>query len=494
MPRTLYAKLALGLALLLGLAGVVFVIGHLLTTRAFLQEVHQKLHRNLAANLVKETPLMRDGRPDEEGLKEAFHYLMVVNPSIECYLLDPEGRILAFSAPPERVVRDRVSLEPVRRFESDAASLPILGDDPRGEDRRKPFSVAPILSAGGLEGYLYVVLGGEQWDSALDMLQSSYILRLGVWSLVAALVLVLAAGLFLFNHLTRRLRRLDAAMASFRDGAPSGSVEALVSRSGTGDDEIDRLRATFAGMAERITSQIQELDRADRLRRELVANVSHDLRTPLTTLQGYLETLLIKEADLSPEDKRRYLEIASGRCERLSTLVSELFELAKLDASETRPEVERFSLGELVQDVTRDFQLSAERRGIRLEPHLVDGLPLVRGDVGLIARVLENLVGNALRHTPESGRVTVSVAADGNGVVVRIRDTGCGISPDELPHVFDRFYQIDRDAESSAGAGLGLAIARKILELHESEIRVESRPGAGTTFSFHLPGSTEATN
>lgn len=493
MPRTLYAKLALALAVLLGLAGALFVVGHLLTTRAFLQEVHQKLHRDLAANLVKEALLLDEGRLNEEALENIFHDLMVINPSIECYLLDPEGEILAFSAPPDKVLRERVSLDPVRRFMAEPGTLPLLGDDPRGTERRKPFSVAPIQSPAGFEGYLYVVLGGEQWDSALEMLRNSYILKLGTWSLLAGLILVLAAGLYLFNHLTRRLRRLTATMDTFRSVGFEGSPEKRVEPKPAGD-EIDRMGATYAAMAERITEQIERLDRADRLRRELVANVSHDLRTPLTTLQGYLETLLIKEDDLSPEEKRRYLEIASRHGERLATLVSELFELARLDASEIRPQVESFSLGELVQDVTREFQLAAEHQGVRLEPHLVEGLPFVEGDVGLVARVLENLVGNAVRHTPDGGRVTVSVAGVGDSVLVRIRDTGCGIAPDELPHVFDRFYQVGSHPEGAVGAGLGLAIARKILELHEREIQVESAPGVGSTFSFSLPTSVEATN
>ncbi len=493
MLRSLYGKLALGLAALLALTGLLFLADGLFTTRAFLREVSQKLHRDLARNLVKEALLLEEGRLNEAALEEIFHDLMVINPSIEVYLLDPEGRILEYSAPPERVRLERVSLAPVRRFLAEPETLPLLGDDPRGPGRRKPFSAAPIRSAGGLEGYLYVVLGGEQWDSALQMLQGSYILRLGTGALLAGLGCILIAGLVLFGHLTRRLTRLSDAMQAFE--ATGFRVHRPVAKMPAGGpaarraagDEIDRLGTTFDAMARRMNEQLTALDRADRLRRELVANVSHDLRTPLTTLQGYIDTLLLKETTLSDEEKRRYLEVAARHSERLADLVSQLFELAKLDAAEALPEVEPFSMGELVQDVAQEFQLVAERRGVRLEPSLVEGLPMVRADVGLIARVLENLVGNAMRHTPAGGRVTVSLARSDGLVEVRIRDTGCGIAAEELPYLFDRFYQVGDAAEGSAGAGLGLAIAKKILDLHGSEIRVESAPGRGTTFSFSLP-------
>ncbi|RMF90031.1 MAG: sensor histidine kinase, partial [Nitrospinota bacterium] len=171
MLKTLYGKLAAVLFALLALIGLFNILLTLVTSQLYLQEVNQRLHRTLAEHLVSEQPLIKEGEVNEGALQEMFHMLMVINPSIEIYLLDPFGTILAFSAPPGKVKRHRVSLQPIRRFLRHPDRLPILGDDPRSLRRQKIFSVAPVKREGRLEGYLYVVLGGEEYDSIARRLQ-----------------------------------------------------------------------------------------------------------------------------------------------------------------------------------------------------------------------------------------------------------------------------------------------------------------------------------
>ncbi len=501
--RTLYGKLAAALLALLAGTSAVYLFGVLVTARLYFQEVSQKLNRDLAAHLVAEG-VLEGGRINQAALEETFHWLMVVNPSIELYLLDPQGTILAYSAPAGKVRRSQVALEPVHRFLAGIEAFPILGDDPRDPEGHKVFSAAAVRTGGRVDGYLYVVLGGEEYDSAAQMVQGSYILRLGLGAVAVSLACALAVGLLLFFLITRRLRRLAASMDALARTDFRAEAAALPTAGASGRDEIARLGSTFERMARRIAEQVERLRREDRLRRELVANVSHDLRTPLATLQGYLETLLLKEGKLSPEESRRYLEIALRHSERLGTLVAELFELAKLDAQETKLQLEPFALGELVQDVMQKFQLAAERRRVRLEAELLEELPRVWGDIALIERVLENLIDNALRHTPPGGRVAIVPSSDGRFVTVRVADTGCGIPQEDLPYVFERFYRarnglrrsvghdrLDGIPESrepnGGGSGLGLAIAKRILELHGTSIAAESAPGAGSTFTFQLP-------
>jgi two-component system, OmpR family, sensor kinase len=488
MFRTLYAKLAAVLMGLFCLIGIFHILLTLFTTQLHLQEVSQKFNRTLAEHLVSKNILMTDGRLNAPVLKDIFHMLMVINPSIEIYLLDPNGRILAFSAPPGKVKRRAVSLEPVRRFLSRAPAFPILGDDPRDAGRKKIFSVSPIPASGPVEGYLYVILGGEEYDSMAQMLRGSYILRLSIGAVIGGLLFAMLAGLILFNLMTRRLKRLASAMEVFKQSDFSEPLSASSLPIGRAGDEIDQLGETFQRMMDRIVHQMNKLKETDALRRELVANVSHDLRTPLASLHGYLETLLLKEGSLTPEEHRAYLEIANRHSERLGKLVSELFELAKLDSQETRPRIEPFSLSELVQDVVQKFRLSAENKNIRLRAELRGDLPFVSADIGLIERVLENLIENALRHTPPDGRVTVSLMNGNDRITVQTADTGCGIPSEEIPHIFDRFYRVgQRRTEGSDGAGLGLAIAKRILELHGSEIRAESGVRGGAVFTFSLP-------
>ena len=386
-----------------------------------------------------------------------------------------------------------MTLEPVHQFLHGSSAWPILGDDLRNLTRHKVFSVAPIPAHGALEGYLYIVLAGEEYDSVTQMLQGSYILRLSMWAAGAGLVFAVGAGLLFFHLLTRRLRKLAATMDAFQqsDGAERTHVPQRCAAQPTeaqrGDD-IDRLSATFQAMTQRIHQQVQTLQHTDRLRRELVAHVSHDLRTPLAALHGYLETLCLKDTQLTPQERRHYLAIAVRHSTRLGKLLAELFELAKLDAHETQVHPEAFSLAELVQDVVQKFQLMAHKKQQQFQAHLADDLPFVWADIGLIERVLDNLLQNALRYTAPGGTITVALTLQGQSIAVQVTDTGHGIPPEDLPYIFDRFYRAGQGRpDATGGVGLGLAISKRILEIHGSNIAVDSIVPDGTTFTFPLP-------
>lgn len=491
MLHTLYGRLVAGLLVILTLVGLLYMALLRFTVPMYLQEVQQKLNLDLARHVVAEEPPIHDGEVNQEALEESFHWLMVINPSIEIYLLDPGGRILGYSAPPEKVKLTHVDLGPIQRLLAGEGPLPILGDDPRHRGRAKAFSAAPVVSDDTLEGYLYVVLGGELHDSVATMVRGSYILKLGLGAVFAGLLFTFLAGLFIFHRTTRRLRRLTAALEEFEKSRFTAAPHLEEMYDPHSADELDRLGGTLDHMSRTLLEQLEALQRADSLRRDLVANVSHDLRTPLAALQGYLETLQLKESSLSESERRLYLQIATGHGERLGRLIDELFELAKLDACETPIHREPFAIDELVQDVVQKFELTAAQRSIRLRAESLGRLPMVSGDIGLIERVLENLLDNALRHTPEGGSVTLSHATNGPRVEVRVSDTGCGIPSADLPRVFERFYQRATDSdESSGGTGLGLAIAKKIVDLHGGRIRVDSRTGVGTSFCFDLAVQT----
>jgi signal transduction histidine kinase len=481
--RTLYGRLAAALLALFLLTGLGAIAMARYAAEMYQQEVAQKLNEALAAHIVAERLPLHGRRVNEAALKDIFTMLMVINPSIEVYLLDAQGTILAFSAAPDRVKRTRVALEPIERFLRRSGPLPILGDDPRGLGRRKVFSAAAIPSAGAPEGYLYVILGGEDHDSIAEGSRGSYTLRMTTGAIAASTVAALVAGLALFGFLTRRLRRLGAAMESFRASGFT-VAPALPPRTTASGDEIDRLQDAFTAMAERITDQLQRLKQTDSLRRELVANVSHDLRTPLSSLRGYLDTLLMKHDSLTADQRKEYLAVAVRQSTHLGALVSDLFELAKLDSQETRPRHESFPIGELIQDVAQKFRLEAERKSVAVETDFGRDVPPVRADIALIERVLENLIENALRHTDAGGVIRMGLRADDGWVEVVVSDTGRGIPPEAVSQVFERSFTLDRDHRRG---GLGLAIAKRILELHGSAIGVASTPGEGTRFWFRLP-------
>jgi two-component system OmpR family sensor kinase len=484
MFRSLYSKLAAVLAGLFCLVGLCFVGVTVFSTGMYQQEVNQKLNARLAEQIVSAKILLENEKVNREALDEIFTMLMVVNPGIEVYLLDPEGRILAFSAPEGKVKRKRVDLAPIEKWLAGTSKTPILGDDPRSAEGTKVFTAAPIRENGRLAGYLYVILGGEVYDNVVQRIKGSYILRLSAWMILASLFFALVTGLILFALLTGRLKRLANVMEAFRKGQHLDTAWITSRTPLKNADEIDRLGSTFTQMAERIQDQMEELKSSDALRRELVANVSHDLRTPLATLQGYIETLLLKDDTFSPEERRNYLNIAIRHCERLSKLVGELIELAKLESLEVSVKKEPFNLGELVQDVIQKFKLRAEEKQVSIESSKEEGLPFVHADIGLIERVLENLIENAVHYTHEGGSVSVTLRPVDDEISVLVSDTGVGIPEDELPHIFDRFYRLE---DGPGHSGLGLAIAKRIIELHDRSLGVKSELNKGTTLSFMLP-------
>jgi two-component system OmpR family sensor kinase len=488
MIRSLNARLAAILTVLFVATGVVFILLLSQATKRYEREVTQRLNASLAGHIAAEEELLitPDG-VDQAALKRLFHMLMVINPNIELYLLDATGRILAYSAPPGKVRRSTVALEPIRGFLTGDYQPPLLGDDPRDPAGRKVFSVAPVQADDTVVGYLYVILASQQYENVAQMLGSSYVLKTHAMLVMVAVGFALVAGLLLFALLTRRLRHLDRAVAAFRSAEFTGDLP----EPGPSGDEIDRLTRSVRDMAERIAAQLKRLEETDAQRRELVANVSHDLRTPLASLQGYLETLQMKDADLTPSERRHYLEVAHNQCDHLGRLIAELFELARLDANEVRPVLEPFPLPELIQDVLQKFDLRANECGVRLESRCDEALPMVVGDIALIERALDNLLDNALQHTPAGGTVAVVVEPLDQVLLVQVVDTGSGIPADQLPRVFERFYQTD-ESRAKNGAGLGLAIATRIVELHGSAMRAASEPGRGTVFSFDLP-ATNAT-
>ncbi|MEE4262345.1 MAG: ATP-binding protein [Desulfobacteraceae bacterium] len=488
MVKSLYSKLAIALLGLFCLLGVSIVILTQVASDMYQQEVVQKLNRDLARQIAAQKNLMQDHQINQKGLTEIFDMLMVVNPSIEVYLLSPGGDILAYSAPPGKVKRDRVDLRPIKKWFEAGTVFPLTGDDPRNPDKKKVFSAARIPEQGALQGYLYIILGGELFDSIAQKLKGSYIMQLSAWWLAASLLFVLAAGLLLFAYLTRRLRRLAVVMASVDLEQTAVQLESMSAMDRLPGDEIDRLTVTFKQLVDRIQTQVEKLKKADSMRRELVTNVSHDLRTPLATLKGYIETLFLKDKRLSASDRKHHLEIAIQHCERLSQLVDELFELAKLDSNEIQVRYEPFNISELAHDVMQKFDLSAKEKQLSMQIDLDPDLPFVNADIAMIERVIENLLENAVRHTPPGGSIRLTLSPQNADIAVGVSDTGCGISGEDLPFIFDRFYQREKTRTGQKGySGLGLAIARRVLELHNKPIQVESTPGSGTTFTFLLP-------
>jgi len=486
MLNKLSNKLVIVLLSLLLALSAIFISFTINSLPAFLQEVNQNLNLNLANNIVKEKNLMVDNRVNNKAMQSVFMGLMLVNPMIEVYLLDTQGKIMAYSAPENTVLRDQIDLQPVKKLLQKNTALPITGNDPRQLDSNKVFSAAEITQNDILQGYLYIILGSQAFDSAFNLIQGSYILRLWLISIAISILFASIAGILLLKHITRRLHLLNHTIDDFKQSDFKNIPGLPLSFNKISGDEIDQLGLSFSELSEQIVQQVKKLEHNDSSRRELIANVSHDLRTPLASLQGYLETLILKQKTLTKDENNSYLNTALQHSNHLKKLISELFELSTLESDDTRLLVEPFSMSELVQDVTQQFELKAQHKKINISAKFPQQQAMVSADISLIQRLLENLIENAIKYTPSGGKIDITLLTQNNIVTTSVSDNGEGIAANDLPFIFDRFYRADKQRQTE-GTGLGLAIAKRILQLHNSKIDVSSIPSCGTTLSFHLP-------
>ncbi len=449
-------------------------------------ESEQNLHLSLAANLARDNPLLQQGVYDHQALKNLFHTLMVLGPAFEFYFLDPSGKILTHSIAPSLIKRQLVDITPLIQLTQNRAPLPIYGDDPQHVKRQKIFSAAPVFNGVNLQGYLYVIVAGERYESAFMRQESHRQTKLSLMLLVTAIVFLFVVMLGLFAYFTKPLRRLHADILALKSVGFDQTKVHLHHWQKNSSNEVNQLGAVFEQMVEQINQQISQLKDSDVKRRELLADISHDLRTPLASLQGYIETIALGGEKLSEQQQQKYVETALKNARQLKQLIDQIFELAHLEGGQVTLQLESFNLAELLYDVMAKFTLKAQQKNINLNVVPKSSAVIVHSDIGKLERVLSNLLENALRHTPKNGEIILKIDdVSQTHCQLSVIDNGTGIKPEELPYIFDpRYRASNATQDKEKHTGLGLAITKKLLELLNTDIRVDSKLGEGCRFSF----------
>ena len=319
------------------------------------------------------------------------------------------------------------------------------------------------------------------WFSAQMMFASQHDLLLAIVLLIFASGMAMVLGYFLSSTITNRIYTLkDAA-----EKLAAGNLQTRVPING--HDEVAALANTFNQMAEQLEAADKKQRELEHLRADLIAWVGHDLQTPLASMRAILEALEDGVVD-DPQTVKRYLNTAQRDVHTLSALIDDLFQMAQLDTGGIPLDCAESSLSDLISDTLESFSELALRQGVKLEGSVDPNVDPVMIDTQRIGRVLNNLIGNALRHTPIEGSVNVHAQRTASGVEVSVTDTGEGINAEDLPHVFESFYRGEKSrSRSTGGAGLGLAISRGIVQAHGGEIKVQSEAGLGSQFTFSLP-------
>jgi len=339
-------------------------------------------------------------------------------------------------------------------------------------------SISPIVVNGTQVGHVAVPSGPPPMEIALrelgPTLTWSGLALLGVGSMTVALAI--------FGPARKRLRSLETAARALGQG------EIGVRADDRGGDEVSALARTFNGMAAELHARSAALSASDRARRQLLADVSHELMTPLTAIRGYTETLAMPNLTVDPPTRARYFDIVDKETYKLEAIIGDLLDLAKLDGGGGTLTIERLAVEDLFDRIAERHEPALRARNLTLDQEVPEDLEL-DADLQRLEQALQNVASNAVRHTPDGGRVELRAEPLDSQVRITIRDSGPGIPPEHLPHIFDRFYKADpaRATAATSGSGLGLSIVRAIVERHGGTVTAGNAPGGGAIFEFLLP-------
>ncbi|HVL58507.1 MAG TPA: ATP-binding protein [Burkholderiaceae bacterium] len=461
------------------------------SVRSYYHDVIYRHASHFLDRLLDESPpLWHHYRIDADEFAVRLRQYEMFAPDATLYLLDPQGQVLAGSAAQTAGTAPRpVDLERVRRSLARDPTMPILGEDPHGlcGERACVVAARPLLADGREQAWLYLVARSSDLAMQMPQLVRSYAIQTAAKAGLLTLAIGVALMVAMIALLTRPLTALTAAAERVKETGFDGPGAPDVFPFSERNDEVGRLSRTFSQMLERLRLEMQRVRQTDAQRREMIASVSHDLRTPLTALLGQIETIRIKGDTLDDRQRQQFLDAALNNANHLKRLIDALAELAKLDSPEIELEREPIALGELADDLAQRYHLRAERAGLQLQVSYPDGLPLAQVDAALIERALANLLDNAIRVSPRGGRIEVRVERDGDRLRLEVLDSGPGVAPHEQERVFERFYQGSSHRELRGSSGLGLAIVRRVAELHGGRAGLRAAPGGGAAFYLLLP-------
>jgi signal transduction histidine kinase len=472
--RSLYWRIALGfvglLAVLLVLQGLVFlwVSGRAAerfgeSPEAFVQTIAS----DLAAALSADPALDADAYLNEQyrAATRSFAVAFVDGPVVVSRRVPP---------PPTMARAAQARLRGASR------PAPRSGFGPGGRGGGSGFEFASVL----LDGKPAAMVATTRGAPPLLITLRAFGPTLAIVAVALLVIGTIVAALVIFRPAHRRLRALQAASRAI------GSGQAGVRADERGGDEVASLARTFNEMAVSLEERDRALAAAELARRQLLADVSHELMTPLAAIRGYAETLSMESVALDDAARRRYLGIVLVETERLEQIIGDLLELARLEGGGGDWKTQPVSLTQLFERVRDRHEPTLRERQITLTCEIAPDVVQIDGDPRRLEQALQNLVANALRHTPGDGRVHIGATRDGDIVRVTVDDSGPGIPVEQLPRVFDRFYKVDvsrSGGDQKAGSGLGLSIVKAIAERHGGTVSAGPSPLGGSRFEMTLP-------
>ncbi|MBT6011287.1 MAG: HAMP domain-containing histidine kinase [Candidatus Marinimicrobia bacterium] len=477
--RTLTFKVSIALIAFFILNGVLLVLWNQADIMNELESDIQTTYRHTALEITEE---IEHPETDIKDMSVFFDSLSQYYPGMELFLVDPDGEIQEHgSYVPSQLINSQVSIDILDSFiQADTSDYPIEIAIPTATDLDFVFSAAPLGAPADPYGYVLVTMveGGEDVVMSWWEEYGAILTRTILFSLIIAGL----TGVIFWYFLTRRVQNVAHAVQNYRAGDTRFVLNDEAS------DEIGHVAMHVGDMMERIDAMFGELGRKEKMRTELLASVSHELQTPLTVMQGNIETLVEHREKMSEEDLSVKLGAVYSQVRHMSALIDDMFDVAILETGQMRINAEPFPMVELVEDVLQSYALLLDQSKITVERNFPESIQTVNADPLRIRQVIRNLLSNAIKFSSPGGTIRITTEVKSNEILsFRIEDTGIGIAEEDISKIFESFYRSKQQLEKTVkGTGLGLHICQHILKLHNSTLDVKSRLDIGSTFSFDL--------
>ncbi|MDQ6762322.1 MAG: HAMP domain-containing histidine kinase [Bacteroidota bacterium] len=468
---------------------VLFILITYLATTHFYQASTQLLNKDVAGHIAKfSSPFDKNGI-NKRKADSVFQNAMVLSPSAEVYFLDTSGNVIAFHAPKDSIRLWNLSLNNIKEYIQSAGKKYIKGPDPKDPDNPKIFSASEVNYNSHKLGYIYVILGSNEYRNVSQMLFSSHVSSLAIEAFCIIILISIIISFVYLNSIQRSFKRMVGVLKKFEEGDFKARFKIKEQH------ELAPVTQAFNKMADLLVYNVDRLTGLENTRKDFIAHISHDLRTPLSIARGYTETLLIKMQDgsLTSEELDSYIQMILNKIFNVEHLVTMLFELSKIESSDFKLKAEPFVLSEIVQETVNTFQLPAKEKSIDLKCTQCQYHVWINADVSMMERVIQNLMENAVKNTPVDGVIKVGLSVEDNSLAFHIENTGEPLSQELITWINSPTVDDERTTKPSR-SGLGLVIVKKILYLHGSQLRVNVTDNATNIFSFSLPVVTPQTS
>ncbi|MHA4807320.1 HAMP domain-containing sensor histidine kinase [Flavitalea flava] len=461
------------------ISGLILVLAGLFITLTYLATVHyyqattQRINKDVAAHIAKFASPFDSTGLNRKIADSVFYDAMILSPSVEVYFLDTAGKVMYFHAPDSVIKVWQLPLDHIRQYINSGGLEYIKGPDPKLPGMEKIFSAAEVRHGNRNLGYIYVVLGGNNYQTISQMLFGNHVTSLAIKVSAIVVILSIVVSLFYLNRIKRKLIRITDVMTAFREGNYKARFDSGIF------DEFSSLTGSFNTMADLLTHNIERLEMAEMERKNFLANISHDLRTPLTVIRGYVETLQGESNSerLTSEKQEEITVLLHKKIRQMESMIMQLFELSRMESAEFKPAREPFNISEVMEEMTSDLRKPAEKKKIQLSSSGTHEMTWIDADIALMERVIQNLAANAIRHTPQHGWVHIKLEKKEQDILAIFENSSPALPEDLLQWINTNTNTIHKNTDLKARRGLGLAIVKKILQLHGYEIKASNTNG-----------------